>query len=134
MADARRRFFDLLVGLSLGAVGGATFMGWQGQKTFTTLYLVQTADQANVAREIAAGRGEALAARIRSQLPGYVETLDSQFEDAPGRDWTLWAVRDAYEAAGEDPPDAIAARLATLPERAGCAPPSGVPPGPSAGP
>ncbi|MCB1007620.1 MAG: hypothetical protein KDB94_01865 [Acidobacteria bacterium] len=134
MADARRRFFDLLVGLSLGAVAGATFMGWQGQKTFTSLYLVQTADQANVAREIAAGRGEALAARIRGELPGYVETLDSQFEDAAGREWALWAVRDAYEAAGIDPPEAIASRLATLPERAECAPPPGVAPGAPAGP
>jgi len=126
MADARRRFFDLMVGLALGAVGGATFMGWQGQKTFTSLYLVQTADQANVAKEIAAGRGDELAARIRGTLPGYVTTLREQFDEVEGRDWALWAVRDAYEAAGVDPPEAIAAALATLPERAACPPPAGL--------
>lgn len=126
MADARRRFFDLMVGLALGAVGGATFMGWQGQKTFTSLYLVQTADQANVAKEIAAGRGEELAARIRATLPGYVTTLREQFDDVEGRDWALWAVRDAYEAASAEPPESIAAALATLPERAVCPPPAGL--------
>lgn len=126
MADAKRRLFDLVVGLALGAVGGATFVGWQGQKTFTSLYLIQTADQAHVANEIAAGRGDELAARIRAALPGYVETLSGQFGDAEGRDWALWAVRDAYEAAGVDPPEEIAASLATLPERASCSPPAGL--------
>ncbi len=126
MADAKRRIFDLFVGLALGAVGGATFMGWQGQKTFTSLYLVQTADQAHVAGEIAAGRGGDLAERIRASLPGYVTTLSGQFGEVEGRDWALWAVRDAYEAAGVAPPDEIAATLATLPERAVCAPPAGV--------
>lgn len=132
MPDAKRRVFDLFVGLALGAVAGATFVGWQGQQTFTNLYLIQTADQAHVLTEIAAGRGEELAAQIRAALPGYVETLSQQFGDAEGRDWALWAVRDAYEAAGVDPPAEIAATLATLPAREACPPPPGLARAPAA--
>jgi len=126
MAEAKRRIFDLLVGLALGGVAGATLVGWQGQKTFTSLYLVQAADQAHVAAEIAARRSEALGARILESLPGYVEVIREQFADAPGRDWALWAVRDAYAAAGVEPPEGIAATLATLPERSACPPPAGL--------
>jgi hypothetical protein len=126
MAEAKRRFFDLLVGLALGGVAGATLVGWQGQKTFTSLYLVQAADQAHVAAEIAAGRSEPLGARILDSLPGYVAVIREQFADAAGRDWALWAVRDAYAAAGVEPPETIAATLATLPERAACPPPAGL--------
>lgn len=126
MADAKRRMFDLFVGLALGGVAGATLVGWQGQKTFTSLYLVQAADQAHVAAEIAAGRCESLGARILDSLPGYVEVIREQFADAPGRDWALWAVRDAYAAADVEPPEGIAATLATLPERSACPPPPGL--------
>lgn len=125
MADARRRVFDLGVGLALGAVLAGAWVSWSWQKSFATVYLVQMADQANVAREIGRGEGAALAEKIRSALPLYVATLDRDFRDVQGKDWALWAVRDAYQAAGIEPPASIASILQALPPRADCPPPKG---------
>jgi hypothetical protein len=132
MADARKRWFDLLVGLALGAVVSGAWVSSKWQKTFETMYVVETADQAHVAREIAAGRAGALAERIRAALPGYALGLERQFAKADGKSWALWAVRDAYEAAGMAPPAEIATLLEALPPRASSPPPEGVaaPPAP----
>lgn len=135
MADARRRVFDLAVGLALGAALAGAWVTYSWQRSFATVYLVQMADQANVAREIGRGEGAALAERIRAALPIYVQALERDFRDVQGKDWALWAVRDAYEAAGVAPPEAIAATLRDLPPRASCPPPKGAaapaPPGPT---
>jgi hypothetical protein len=126
MADARRRWFDLLVGLAVGSVLSGAWVSWKWQKTFQTMYVVETADQANVAREIAAGRGAALAERIRASLPGYALGLEREFRGVAGKDWALWAVRDAFEAAGVAPPEEIATQLRALPPREASPPPEGV--------
>jgi hypothetical protein len=128
MADARRRFFDLGVGLALGAVLSGAWVSYSWQKSFATVYLVQMADQANVAREIGRGEGGALAEKIRSALPLYVATLDRDFRDVQGKDWALWAVRDAFQAAAIPPPASIAPILQALPPRASCPPPRGAAP------
>lgn len=132
MADARRRVFDLGVGLALGAVLAGAWVSWSWQRSFATVYLVQMADQANVAREIGRGAGPALAEKIRAALPLYVATLDRDFRDVQGKDWALWAVRDAYEASGVTPPASIAPILQALPPRESCPPPRGAaPPAPA---
>ena len=128
MADARRRLFDLGVGLALGAALSGAWVSYSWQKSFATVYLVQMADQANVAREIGRGTGPALAEKIRSALPLYVATLDRDFREVQGKDWALWAVRDAYEGAALTPPPSIAPILQALPPRANCPPPKGAAP------
>jgi hypothetical protein len=134
MELAKRRIFDLVVGLALGAVAGATYVSSRWHDNFATLFVIQTADQANVARRIAAGEGEALAAGIRAALPGYVQALQREFPKAPGRDWALWAVRDVYEQGGTPAPAELAGLLAALPPREQCPPPGGAPPeGPAPG-
>ena len=132
MADARRRLFDLVVGLALGAALAGAWVTYSWQKSFATVYLVQMADQANVAREIGQGGGPALAERIRESLPMYVQALERDFSEVQGKDWALWAVRDAYEAAALVPPASIAPVLQALPARASCPPPRGAAPPASA--
>lgn len=125
----RQRLLDVLVGLAVGVLVGGGYVSSRWQRTFASTYLVQTADQAHVASEIAAGRAAELAAKIRAALPAYVEALDRELADAEGRCWALWAVRDAFAAAGEEPPAAIAPTLAGLPDRGSCPPPGGAPAG-----
>jgi hypothetical protein len=76
-----------------GAVGGATaatiLVGRAWQQQFASQYMIQVADQANVAREIYAGNAGELAERIRSGLPTYVKTIEVEFPRADQREWAL---------------------------------------------
>jgi hypothetical protein len=85
-------------------------------------YALGVADQANVAREIYAGRSSQLAARIVDAMPQYVLALDREFSDAHWTQPALWLVQDVYKESGIEVPSEIRHVLAALPPKppAGC--------------
>jgi hypothetical protein len=103
-----------LAGTAAGATGATVLVGRAWQQQFASQYLVQVADQANVAREIYAGHAAQLAERIRGDLPEYVKTIEVEFSRADQRDWALCMVGSAYEASGQTPPTDIQAVLSGL--------------------
>ncbi len=120
-----RAWFKLLVTFGAGAVLGAVTSGllvgyhWEGQ--LADSYALGVADQANVAREIYAGRSSQLAARIVASLPQYVLALDREFNDAKWTQTALFMVQDVYRESGNEVPGEIRQILAALPPK----PPSG---------
>lgn len=124
MTRTWRSLLTFVGGLLVGAVGAWCLVNWHWQRNFSNWYVVQVADQANVAREILSGRGVELAERIKSDLPAYVEAMRSEFGDAEGAEWALWMVSDVYQVAGATPPAELKAVLAALPPRASCRPPA----------
>ncbi|MCP4546591.1 MAG: hypothetical protein GY835_09025 [bacterium] len=116
-----RAWFKLLVTFGAGAVLGAVASGllvgshWEGQ--FADSYALGVADQANVAREIYAGRSSQLAARIVDSLPQYVLALDREFNDAKWTQTALFMVQDVYRESGNEVPGEIRQILAALPSK-----------------
>lgn len=107
-------------GVLVGAVGAATLVGWHWNRNFSNWYVLQLADQANVAREIYAGREVELAEHIKVRLPVYVRTVQREFGAAEGADWAVWLVSDVYNAAGTPPPPELQKVFASLPPRRTC--------------
>jgi hypothetical protein len=79
------------------------------------------ADQANVARDVYSGRGDALADRIRRDLPHYVLVVDREFPDSRWATPALWLAKDVYAESSTPVPREIEEILGALPpKRSGC--------------
>ena len=115
----------LVGGLLLGALAGAFFVGRHWQRNFADWYVLEVADQANVAREIYSGREERLADGILASLPSYVRSLRGDLAKGEGSAWALWIVSDVYKAAGTPPPAELQEIFEVLPERQSCKRPAG---------
>jgi hypothetical protein len=113
-----------VVGLVLGAVVTATVVRSQSKRNVRNWFVIQLADQADVAQEILSGRGPALEEHIKSRLPEYVSTVRGPLGAGDEANWALWVVRDVYEAAGTPAPPELQPIFAALPPRASCKRPS----------
>ncbi len=77
----RAKFIAIFAtGFIVGTVFAATAVSWKWNRDFDDWSAMGLADQANVAREIYAGRSEELAARILNALRGYVVDMDRNFK------------------------------------------------------
>ena len=105
-----------VVGFVAGAlVIGLTLARWE-RREFEARYLMGVADQANVARQIQAGRSAELVAKIRRDMPASVRAvagLKTIDDPAP----VLWSVRSFYEESSLAVPPEIEPILASLPPR-----------------
>lgn len=124
MSQKSRVVLAFAAGLLAGGAIAGGFVAWHWNRNFSGWYVLQVADQANVAKEILSDRGPALAERIKTTLPAYVHAVHTEFAQAEGANWALWTVSDVYKAAGTPPPPDIAAVLAALPPRASCKKPA----------
>ena len=115
------------IGAAVGGLGAAFLVSSHWQRNFAGWYILQVADQANVAREIYVGQAAQLAERIRASLPSYVRAVEQEFRTAGGREWALWIVSDAYRASGQLPPPEVQSVLARLPARETCRKPQASP-------
>ncbi len=106
-----------LAGVIVGGLASGFFVGWHWNRTFGDWYVTGVADQANVAREIYAGRSVQLADRIRSSLPQYVLAIDREFGTPESAHYALRLVRDVYEQSSSEMPEEIAGILGALPTR-----------------
>jgi hypothetical protein len=102
---------NLIVIFTTGCVAGtvfaATAVSWKWNRDFDDWSAMGLADQANVAREIHAGRSEELAARILNALPGYVVDMNRNFRDTNSTATALRLVGAAYRESGEPMPDEV---------------------------
>lgn len=109
----------LLLAFSTGlVVGGLTsgfFAFWHWNRDFQDWYVTGVADQANVAREIYAGRSEQLADRIRESLPQYVLAIHREFRTPESSYAALRLVRDVYHGSSTEIPAEIAHILSGVP-------------------
>jgi hypothetical protein len=123
-----RSVFTFLGGFLVGAVTLAALVGWHWKGNFENWYVLGVADQANVAREIYSGRGDALADRIRQDLPHYVLVVDREFPDSDWATPALWLANDVYaESSTPVPPEIEEILAAPPPKPPGCCnlPPAG---------
>lgn len=120
MKPSRPYVLTFLAGSVIGGVLSAAAVGGHWKRTFENQYVAGLADQANVAREIYAGRSTELADRIRQSLPEYVTAIEREFRSAQGREWAYWLVSDVYQASGAPVPGQLRPILASLPPRPSC--------------
>lgn len=109
-----------LAGVLVGGAAAASFVGWHWERNFRDWYVLQLADQANVAKEIYSGKAPELADRLRSSLPVYVNVVESHFPNTEGKYWAYWVVDDVYRVSGVKPPQELQGLLASLPPRPKC--------------
>jgi hypothetical protein len=124
MRPSVRSLLKFSAGLVIGAVAGGGLVGWHWNRNFRNWYVMGMADQANVAREIYAGRSQELADRIRRTLPTYVRAVESEFRNGEGRDGAYWIVSDVYKVSGAEVPAELKPILASLPPRGSCRKPA----------
>src|SRR5262245_47246149 len=115
-----RSILIFLAGVLIGAMVGGVIVGRHWIANFWDWQLGGVADQANVAREIYAGRSKQLADRIRESLPTYVADIERERPGVEGKEWAYWIVRDVYEVSGEPVPASLKPVLSALPSRATC--------------
>jgi hypothetical protein len=106
-----------LGGFVVGATSFAALVGWHWKANFEDWYVLGVADQANVAHEIYSGRGDALAARIRQDLPHYVLVVDREFPDSRWATPALWLANDVYTESSMPVPPEIEEILGALPPK-----------------
>ena len=106
-----------LVGCLIGTVVGGGFIAWQYYKVFRWQYSTQVLDQANIVRQIYAGRSKELADRIVQSLPQYVITVNEMYGRDKKKLPILWLVKRVYKENSIPVPDAISAILDSLPPK-----------------
>jgi hypothetical protein len=106
-----------LAGCLIGAVVGSGFIAWQYYKVFKWQYSTQVLDQANVAREIYAGKSKELADRIVQSLPQYVIAVNKMYGRDKKKLPILWLVKRVYKENSISIPDEISAILDSLPPK-----------------
>ena len=104
-------------GLLFGGLASGFFVGWHWNRNFQDWYLTGVADQANVAREIYAGRSVQLADQIRASLPQYVLAIHGEFGTPESSYPALRLVRDVYNESSTEIPGEIAQILSRVPPR-----------------
>lgn len=120
----RRSVAVFLAGVLVGGVLAAVGVSWIWNRQFEDWYVLEVADNANVAKEIYLGHSQELADRIRLSLPEYARHIETDFADSQWSAGTLWLIADVFEASDTKPPPEVERIIDSLPPRESCpAPP-----------
>ncbi|MFA6186041.1 MAG: hypothetical protein WC770_02355 [Phycisphaerae bacterium] len=106
-----------LAGCLIGTVVGGGLIAWQYTKLFKREYLVQVVDQANIVRDIYAGKSKEFADSIVRILPQYVIALNKMYGKDEKKLPALWLIKRVYKENSIPVPEEISAILNSLPPK-----------------